>query len=58
MLPFKKYNEGYAYIMVGMDVFSRFAFAEATNFFFFFFFFLLNYTHFTKKDLPYKWLMI
>ena len=29
MLPFKKYNEGYAYIMVGLDVFSRFAFAQS-----------------------------
>ena len=29
MLPFKKYNEGYSYIMVVIDVFSRFAFPEA-----------------------------
>ena len=29
MLSFKKYNKGYSYIMVGIDVFSRFAFAEA-----------------------------
>ena len=29
MLPFKKSNDGYAYIMVGIDVFSRFAFAQA-----------------------------
>ena len=29
MLSFKKYNKGYSYIMVAIDVFSRFAFAEA-----------------------------
>ena len=29
MLPFKKYNKGYSYIMVAIDVYSRFAFAEA-----------------------------
>ena len=29
MLPFKKYNKGYSYIMVAIDVFSRYAFAEA-----------------------------
>lgn len=28
MQPFKKYNKGYAYIMVAIDVFSRFAFAQ------------------------------
>ena len=29
MLSFKKYNKGYCYIMVGIDLFSRFALAEA-----------------------------
>ena len=29
MLLSKKYNDGYAYIMVGTDVFSRFALAQA-----------------------------
>ena len=29
MLPFKKYNKGYSYIMVAIDVFYRYAFAEA-----------------------------
>ena len=29
MLSLKKYNKGYSYIMVAIDVFSRFAFAEA-----------------------------
>ena len=29
MLLFKKYNKGYSYIMVAIDVFSRFAIAEA-----------------------------
>ena len=29
MLSLKKYNKGYSYIMVAIDVFSRYAFAEA-----------------------------
>ena len=29
MLSLKKYNKGYSYIMVGIDIFSRLAFAEA-----------------------------
>lgn len=28
MQPFKKYNKGYSYIMVAIDVFSRYAFAQ------------------------------
>ena len=31
MLPFKKYNKGYSYIMVAIGVFSRYAFAEAVK---------------------------